>query len=152
MDIEIRPASADDGPAAQAIVELAFANRIARIGRRPAPMDQDYVAEFAKGDAWAAVRDGEVLGFVLVRPRADHLLVDTIAVSPGAHGAGIGTRLLERAERHAVELGLPEVRLYTNEAMTENLAWYARRGYAETHRRESDGFRRVHFAKRVAGG
>lgn len=35
-------------------------------------------------------------------------------------------------------------------AMTENLAYYSRRGYAETHRAEQDGFRRVFFRKHIA--
>ncbi len=33
--------------------------------------------------------------------------------------------------------------------MTENLAYYPRHGYAETHRAEQDGFRRVFFRKRL---
>jgi hypothetical protein len=31
--------------------------------------------------------------------------------------------------------------------MTENLSYYPRHGYAETHRAEQDGFRRVYFRK-----
>ncbi len=42
--------------------------------------------------------------------------------------------LLDRAEGDAVELGLSEVRLYTNEAMTENLTFYPLHGYHETGR------------------
>lgn len=42
-----------------------------------------------------------------------------------------------------------EIRLYTNEAMTENLSYYPRHGYTETHRGEQDGFRRVFFRKQV---
>ena len=37
----------------------------------------------------------------------------------------------------------------TNEAMTENLAYYARHGYVETHRAEQDGFQRVFFRKPI---
>jgi hypothetical protein len=44
-------------------------------------------------------------------------------------------------------MGLPEVRLYTNEAMTENLDYYPRRGYRETHRATQNGYRRVFFSK-----
>jgi GNAT superfamily N-acetyltransferase len=62
-------------------------------------------------------------------------------------GRGIGVRLLDLAEDHARSLHLGEVRLYTNEAMTENLSYYPRHGYAETHRAEQDGFRRVYFRK-----
>ena len=72
-----------------------------------------------------------------------------MAVQPAAQGRGIGARLLARAEDHARDLGLSEIRLYTNEAMTENLAYYVRHGYAETHRAEQDGFRRVFFRKLI---
>ena len=44
-------------------------------------------------------------------------------------------------------MGLPEVRLYTNAAMTENLEYFPRRGYRQTHRAEHDGYDRVFFAK-----
>jgi GNAT superfamily N-acetyltransferase len=73
-----------------------------------------------------------------------------VAVLPSAQGRGTGARLLALAEEHARDLGLGEVRLYTNEAMTENIAYYARHGYAETHRQEHGGFRRVFFRKPVA--
>ena len=39
----------------------------------------------------------------------------------------MGSRLLRLAEEQAHARGLPEVRLYTNEAMTENLDYYPRR-------------------------
>lgn len=41
------------------------------------------------------------------------------------------------------------MRLYTNEAMTENLDFYARAGYREIGRGEQDGFRRVFFVKEL---
>jgi hypothetical protein len=55
-----------------------------------------------------------------------------------------------RGERDAVELGLNEIRLYTNEAMTENLSFYHRHGCRETGRAVQDGFRRVYFAKAMS--
>ena len=42
-----------------------------------------------------------------------------------------------------------EVRLYTNEAMTENLTFYPRHGYRETGRAVEHGFRRVYFSKAI---
>ena len=59
----------------------------------------------------------------------------------------MGGRLLRLAEEQARARGLRQVRLYTNEAMTENLAYYLRRGYSETHRATQDGFRRIFFTK-----
>ena len=69
---------------------------------------------------------------------------------PSRQGRGVGSRLLALADDVAGRLRLAEVRLYTSEAMTENLAYYPRRGYAETHRAEQDGFRRVFFSNRLA--
>lgn len=47
--------------------------------------------------------------------------------------------------------GLPELRLYTNEAMIENLDYYARRGYRETHRAVQHGLRREFFTMTLSG-
>jgi hypothetical protein len=55
------------------------------------------------------------------------------------------------AESEGRRLELTEIRLYTNEAMTENRAYYPRHGYTETRRAEQGGFRRVFFRKRLAG-
>jgi predicted N-acetyltransferase YhbS len=79
-----------------------------------------------------------------------HLLLENLAVRPSRQGGGAGSRLLALAEDEARRLRLAEIRLYTNEAMTENLAYYPRRGYAKTHRAEQDGFRRVFFRKHIA--
>jgi GNAT superfamily N-acetyltransferase len=84
-------------------------------------------------------------------PGAGHLLVETLAVRPDAQDHGIGARLLGIAEKAAIGAGLGEVRLYTNEAMSENLEVYPRHGYVESHRRVVDGFRRVFFAKTLGG-
>jgi hypothetical protein len=59
----------------------------------------------------------------------------------------VGGQLMDLAETEATRLGLDTIALYTNEVMVENLAWYARRGYVETHRGEDGGFRRVYLSK-----
>jgi len=57
--------------------------------------------------------------------------------------------LLAFAETSAREAGISTLRLYTNAAMTENLAFYPRLGYTETGRRTDSGFGRVFFAKHL---
>jgi hypothetical protein len=57
--------------------------------------------------------------------------------------------LIARAENDAREIGLPEVWLYTNQAMTENQAVYPRLGYVETARGREDGYDRVFYVKAV---
>ncbi|GIT79668.1 hypothetical protein LLS1_13370 [Leifsonia sp. LS1] len=44
---------------------------------------------------------------------------------------------------------MAEVRLYTHERMTENLAYYPRRSFVETARRTENELRRVFFRKRA---
>jgi GNAT superfamily N-acetyltransferase len=138
-----------DVSALTAIASEAYRGYVARIGRRPAPMTADYAEAVRGGLAWAAVRDGEVVGLLVLAVKPDHLLLENVAVLPSAQGCGIGARLLALAEDQARELGRGEIRLYTNEAMTENLVYYPKHGYAETHRAEQDGFRRVFFRKRL---
>ena len=145
--ISLRPAVADDVADLQALAFVAYEGYVARIGRRPAPMTANYAQAVRDGRVWVAEDNGVLVGLAVLILAPDHLLLENIAVSPARQGRGIGTRLLALAEEHARRHGLSEVRLYTNEAMTENLAYYPRRGYLETHRAEQDGFRRVFFSK-----
>jgi GNAT superfamily N-acetyltransferase len=148
--ITIRPAAEADAPALRRIAVAAYQRYVPRIGREPAPMTADYLAAARHGQAWLAeAADGQAVGFIILIPQPGYLLAENVAVLPAAQGRGIGARLLGVAEERARGLRLPEIRLYTNEAMTENLAYYPRRGYAETHRAEQDGFHRVYFRKRL---
>ena len=147
--IAIRLAVEADASALARIAVAAYQHYTPRIGRAPAPMTADYTAAARRGQAWVAEAGGEVAGFIILIPRPGHLLLENVAVLPAAQGRGIGARLLALAEDRAHALHLPEVRLYTNAAMTENLAYYPRHGYTETHRAHQDGFHRVFFRKRI---
>ena len=145
--VTVRPAEPGDVEALRDIAAAAYQHYVPRIGHPPAPMTADYAQAIRRRQAWVAVDGGEVTGFVILIAQPGYLLLDNIAVRPDAQGRGIGARLLGLAEDHARSLHLGEVRLYTNEAMTENLSYYPRHGYTETHRAEQDGFRRVYFRK-----
>jgi ribosomal protein S18 acetylase RimI-like enzyme len=145
--VTVRRADHGDVDTLRRIAAAAYQPYVARIGRAPAPMTADYAQAVRDRQAWVAVEDGQVTGFVVLVARPGYLLLENVAVLPAAQGRGIGGRLLRLAEEHARELGRAEIRLYTNEAMTENLAYYPRRGYTETQRAEQDGFRRVFFRR-----
>ncbi|MGX9790807.1 GNAT family N-acetyltransferase [Mycobacterium sp. MMS18-G62] len=145
----IRRATAADLPGIRQLIADAYTKYIERIGRPPAPMTADYAAALEHSRVWVLVRDDAIVGALVTECHPDHLLLETVAVAPHAQGKGYGRLLLERAESDAVELGLTEVRLYTNEAMTENLSFYPRHGYTETARAVQDGYKRVFFAKTV---
>jgi ribosomal protein S18 acetylase RimI-like enzyme len=149
--ITIRPAAEADAETLRGIAVAAYQHYVPRMGRAPAPMTADYPGAARRGQAWVAGEDGEVAGFVILIAQPGYLLLENVAVLPAAQGRGVGARLLALAEEQARGLGLPEVRLYTNEAMTENLAYYPRHGYTETHRSQQDGFHRVFFRKRLDG-
>lgn len=145
----IRPATAHDVVPVQALIEAAYALYIPRIGARPGPMLEDYAALIAQGRVEVFEEQGQVLGVLVLIAQADGLLLDNVAVSPAAQGRGLGRQLMAHAEARARQLGLEVVRLYTNEAMSENLGLYGRLGYRETHRAEQAGFRRVFMEKRL---
>ncbi|WP_197379520.1 GNAT family N-acetyltransferase [Mycolicibacterium mengxianglii] len=142
-----RRATPADVPAITSLVAAAFGKYIERIGKPPAPMLADYAALLDDARVWVLAEDDALIGVLVTMARDDHLYLDTVAVAPAAAGAGYGRILLDHAERDARELGFDEVRLCTNEAMTENLSYYPRRGYHETARRVEDGYRRVFFSK-----
>jgi ribosomal protein S18 acetylase RimI-like enzyme len=148
--ITIRPAAESDAPVLRQITVTAYQHYVARIGREPAPMTADYDAAVRDGQAWIAEDgDGAAVGLLILIPQPDHLLLENIAVLPAAQGQGVGNRLLAFTEERAAELGLTEIRLYTNVAMTENIAYYPRHGYTETHRGGEPPFRRVFFSKQL---
>jgi N-acetylglutamate synthase-like GNAT family acetyltransferase len=148
----LRSAMVTDVGAINELVVAAFGKYVERIGRPPAPMTADYAELLHTSRVWV-VEDGEhagvILGLLVTQAEPDHLLIDAIAVAPTAQGRGHGRRLLERADEDAHDAGLEEIRLCTNEAMTENLSFYPSRGFHETGRGIQDGYHRVFFAKRV---
>jgi ribosomal protein S18 acetylase RimI-like enzyme len=147
--VTVRRASLADVPALYLVVHEAYLLYVPRIGRMPAPMTADYSAAVRSGQAWVALADSEIAGLIVLVVYQGYLLIENIAVLPSAQRRGIGARLLTLAEDEARAHGLGEIRLYTNEGMTENLAYYPRRGYVETHRAEEEGFRRVFFSKQL---
>lgn len=145
----VRPAAPEDTADIGAVVDAAYRGYVPRIGMRPAPMDADYAGLVEAGLVWVAESDAVILGVLVLVGYGDHLLLENIAVDPASQGQGVGSLLMQTAEDHARDAGLPEVRLYTHQAMTENHAYYERRGFIETHRRVDDGFARVFYTKQL---
>lgn len=145
----LRRATPADAAAIAELVERAYEKYVARIGRRPAPMDADHASLIETANVWVLTSAGQLVATMVTCVLDDHLLLESIAVAPQAQGRGYGALLLRRADDDARDAGRSEVRLYTNAAMTENIAMYPRYGYVETHRAGQDGFRRVFFSKRL---
>ncbi|MFI9255339.1 GNAT family N-acetyltransferase [Streptomyces sp. NPDC053069] len=143
----VRPAVADEVPAVKAVTDAAYHHYIERIGVVPQPMEADHAANVAGGKVF--VTGEPVVGLVVVEAFAGHLFLDSIAVHPDAHGTGVGRRLLHFVDAHARELGLDEIRLYTNALMWENQKIYPKYGYDVVERRVDGPYDRIHYRKRL---
>jgi GNAT superfamily N-acetyltransferase len=148
--LSFRPAVVADVPALAEVARQAYGPYVERMGQEPGPMTADYGDVVAGGEVWVAEDGARIIGMVVLIAESGYLLVENVAVVPEAQGKGVGNALMRLAEDRAAARGLAELRLYTNAVMTENLHYYPRRGYVETHRGEEGGFQRVFFRKRLA--
>jgi ribosomal protein S18 acetylase RimI-like enzyme len=146
----IRLATPDDRAVIESIVHEAYAVYIDCIGKPPGPMLDDYAALIAT-DAVSVYQepDATIAAIIVLIAKPDHLLLDNIAVRRDRQGQGLGRRLIAFAEAEARRRGLSEVRLYTHQRMTENIALYTRLGFSETGRGSDAGYERVFMAKRL---
>ncbi len=145
--IQIRRAAAADESDVGACVAAAYGPYVERIGKPPAPMLEDYAALIKNEVVHVATRDSRLVGLIVMWPQDDHLYIDNIAVVPEAQGTGVGGALLGLADQEAQRAGLSEIRLYTHAKMVENIQFYPRRSYCETHRATDAGYQRVYFSR-----
>ena len=143
----IRQAQMADCQAIEGCVRAAYAKYLTRMDKEPAPLQADYKALIAQGIV-SMVTDGEaVRGVLVMMPEGQSMFVENIAVDPRYQGQGLGRMLMAFVEQQARAEGLREIRLYTNELMTENLRFYQQLGFEEEGRRVHDGHRRVFLRK-----
>ena len=147
----IRPAEPADAPSIQGVVHAAYHHYIARIGKPPVPMEDDYAARVARGQVWVLTNPAHaIVGILVLENMPDgNVLLDNVAVAPDAQGQGHGRALITFAEAEARRRGCHVLRLYTHILMTENIALYKRAGFVETARVTEKGFQRVYMEKRL---
>jgi len=129
----IRVADLSDVLAVQDISAEAYVPAYrAIIGAAPKPAHEDCTDRIERGEVWILDSEDGPSGVVVLEPTADYLLIYSIAVRPQHQGRGYGKLLLTFVEQRATAIGLPEVRLYTNRRMEQNLGFYRNLGYFET--------------------
>ena len=143
----IRLARAEDTATVAAIVHAAYVGYQTSIGTTPGPMRDDYNDLVGRGVVHVLEENGDILGLVVLIPEDHAMLLDNVAVRPEAQGRKLGSRLIAFAEQQARAAGFDNIRLYTQELMTENRARYAHLGFVETHRAEEKGLKRVFMTK-----
>ncbi|MEM7695772.1 MAG: phosphoribosylanthranilate isomerase [Pseudomonadota bacterium] len=95
-----------------------------------------------------ATRDGAPIGCVALKG-GDTPEVKRLWVAPEARGLGLATRLMAALEAEAAALGLTHLRLDTNNALPEAAALYARLGWREIERFNTDPYAHRFFEKRL---
>ncbi len=154
----IRKADESDRTAIENIATAAYSMYLDRMDTKPFPMLDDYAEHISHGRAYVLTDEKGVRGYVILMDEEPHstsnspqhsLLLDNIAVHPSSQGTGYGQCLARFAEEEGKRRGCGRICLYTNEVMTENLAWYTRLGYCVTHQAVEKGYRRIYLAKEI---
>ena len=146
-DVEIRPARTEDAAAISECVTAAYKTYIARLGKPPRPMLDDYKDVIQQHRVFALTQATRIIGILVLVIQRQTLLVDNVAVDPDHQGRGYGRKLMALAEEEARRLGFTAITLYTNERMTENIELYNKLGYRELGRKTEQGYDRVYMQK-----
>ncbi len=125
----LRRATPTDAAAVRDLTRAAYAKWVSLLGREPLPMTANYDAVVRDHIVDMLHLDGRLAALIEMYPKADHLLIVNIAVSPDYQGRGYGRALLVHAEEVARSLVLEELRLYTSVYLSENVKLYERVGY-----------------------
>ena len=144
---ELRQGVATDAPAIRELTRAAYAKWVPVIGREPLPMTADY-AEAVRNHRFDLLYvEGKLAALIETIPKADHLLIENVAVSPPLQGRGLGRKLLAHAEKVAASLGFNEIKLYTNKLFAENVQLYRKLGYRVDREDAFKGGVVVHMSK-----
>ncbi|WP_241653205.1 GNAT family N-acetyltransferase [Pseudomonas alkylphenolica] len=148
----IRQANLNDADAIAALVNEAYTPYIARIGKQPAPMLDDYRQVISEAEVFVLTQEAGTVGVLVMNQEGNELLLVNVAVSARCKGKGFGKVLMQYCEDYARRARCTAIRLYTHELMSENIAIYKKLGYQETHRATENGFARVFMRKALQEG
>jgi GNAT superfamily N-acetyltransferase len=85
------------------------------------------------GALWAAEADGQVAGMIATRPLSDGTWeICRVYVLPALHGGGLGHRLLDEAEAHAIAAGASRLVLWSDTRFARAHRFYEKRSYVRS--------------------
>ncbi len=100
----IREAVIEDSDSLRECMDSAYASYQDRMsGKRLPPMDLDYSNEIKNHPTWVAVFEGKVVGGITMMFENDYTSIANVAVHPEFQGQGLGSGLLNFAEKKAIE-------------------------------------------------
>jgi GNAT superfamily N-acetyltransferase len=164
--VEIRPIRPDDS--VEELTELihsAYAH-LKSMGLNYTAVDQSVSTTLERikaGCCFVATGDGQLIGTIVVEPTSQDISdcpyyarhgvasAHQLAVAPQHQGKGIGSRLMDAAEKWAKDNGFSELALDTAEPAHHLVALYLRRGYKCVDSVQGEGklYRSVFMAKNL---
>jgi ribosomal protein S18 acetylase RimI-like enzyme len=80
--------------------------------------------------------NNQIIGSVLLSNKGNKLYLGMLAISPELQNKGLGKKLLQEAEVHALNLGLSKIVMTVITIREKLIEWYNRHGYVDTGIRE----------------
>ena len=145
--VTFRHATRADVDAVVALVERAYRGEASRRGwtteadllggQRTDAHEVELVVDARDARIVLAERDGALCGSVLLKLERDAVYVGMFAIEPALQAQGLGRALLAEVERIVRAESLAQrLRMSVIGQRSELIAWYERRGYRRTGRRE----------------
>lgn len=147
-NLVLRRATRADLAAVVAVQRAAYARNRELLGAEPMPLMTDYEIVFGDYEIWVTA-NGPIAGVLILKARADDLLIWSIATDTTRQRTGLGQAMLAAAEVRARELGLGTLRLYTGTVLEHLVAWYTRSGYAVERVEQLSDRSLTHMIKRI---
>jgi len=144
--LSLAPAYDDDFEALLSLRMAAMRESLQRLGRFDPQRARERLSRaFEPAHTRHILQGSERVGFVVVLPRMDHLVLDHLYVAPPAQGQGIGSWVMAQVLDEADRLGL-SVRV-TALKLSDANRFYQRHGFELQHTSEWD----AHYVRPAAG-
>jgi GNAT superfamily N-acetyltransferase len=137
LPLALAPASDEDFEALLSLRMAAMHETLQRLGRfDPARARERLSRAFEPVHTRHILLGGERVGFVVLLPRPDHLVLDHLYIAPPAQRLGVGSWVMAQVLDEADRLGLP-VRV-TALKLSDANRFYQRHGFELQHESEWD--------------
>ena len=144
--LALAPASEDDFEALFALRMAAMRDSLQRLGRFDPQRARERLSRaFEPAHTRHILLGGEPVGFVVLLPMADHLVLDQLYIQPQAQRRGVGSWVMAQVLRQADRLAQP-VRVMALKRSEAN-SFYLRHGFVLQHESEWD----LHYLRPAPG-
>lgn len=145
--LTIIPATTEDVPALVALVNSGYRGDSSRQGWTTEAdllggirIDEESMTDLIKAPGSVVLKatdaNGIIQGCVHLQDTENALYLGMLTVSPTLQNAGIGRQLMQAAEEFAHTKNLSAITMTVISVREELIAWYQRRGYADTGERK----------------